>query len=115
MRSPIPKIHRTQKSRKAEHSTTKKKNSRLQMKIPTVQAPPKASDKSPAKRTANKSETIVALLRRPNGASIAELCKATGWQAHSVRGAISGTIKKKLGLKVISTKSDGARTYRITK
>ena len=38
---------------------------------------------------------------------------ATGWQAHSVRGAISGAIKKRLGLKVTSEKSDGVRTYRI--
>jgi hypothetical protein len=57
---------------------------------------------------------MVAMLRRPKGVSIAELCKATGWQAHSVRGAISGTIKKKMGLSVVSERSNGCRRYRLT-
>ena len=60
-----------------------------------------------------KIATVVALLRRPKGASIADMCKSTGWQAHSVRGALSGAIKKKLGLKVASEKTNGLRTYRI--
>ncbi len=59
----------------------------------------------PAKPT--KTATILKLLRRPKGASIAELQKATGWQPHSVRGAISGTLKKKLGLVVTSEKTEG--------
>jgi hypothetical protein len=56
---------------------------------------------------------VVALLRRPKGATIADLTKATQWQAHSVRGAISGTIKKKLKLTVLSEKAGEVRTYRI--
>lgn len=60
----------------------------------------------------NKTEKIIALLRRPNGARIAELCKATGSQPHSVRGALSGTLKKKR-LKITSLKIEGIRTYRI--
>ena len=56
---------------------------------------------------------VVTLLKRPKGASIADLTKATGWQAHSVRGAISGTIKKKLKLTVLSEKAGEVRTYRI--
>jgi hypothetical protein len=60
----------------------------------------------------NKTEKIIALLRRPNGARIAELCKATGWQPHSVRGALAGTLKKKR-LKITSLKIEGIRTYRI--
>nr|TFG55530.1 MAG: DUF3489 domain-containing protein [Hyphomicrobiales bacterium] len=47
------------------------------------------------------------------GATIADLTSATEWQAHSVRGAMSGAIKKKRGLPVTSEKTDGARTYRI--
>jgi hypothetical protein len=48
------------------------------------------------------------------GASLQQLRKATGWQAHSVRGFLSGTLKKKMGLRVTSTKpQDGERTYRI--
>ena len=53
------------------------------------------------------------MLREKRGASIDQLVKATGWQKHSVRGAISGTVKKKLGLKVISEKTDDGRIYRI--
>ena len=56
---------------------------------------------------------VVALLKRPKGATIAELTKATGWQAHSLRGAVSGTIKKKLKLAVLSEKTGEVRTYRI--
>jgi hypothetical protein len=62
----------------------------------------------------SKIEAITALLRRPKGASIEDLIKATGWQAHSVRGAISSAIKKKLGLNVTSQKTDKVRLYRIT-
>jgi hypothetical protein len=65
---------------------------------------------TPAK---GKLASVIGMLRRPKGATIAELCKSTGWQAHSVRGAMSGGIKKKLGLKITSEKSDGVRTYRI--
>jgi hypothetical protein len=60
-----------------------------------------------------KIGALVALLRRPGGAKLEEMQTATGWQAHSVRGAISGSIKKKLGLQVASEKTDGARVYRI--
>jgi hypothetical protein len=63
----------------------------------------------------SKIATLIALLRSKAGADVKAMMKATGWQAHSVRGAISGTIKKKLGLKVASTKVDGVRTYRIAK
>lgn len=60
-----------------------------------------------------KIATIIALLRRPKGASLDELTKATGWQRHSVRGAISGALKKKLGLYVDSEKTGAIRSYRI--
>ena len=53
------------------------------------------------------------MLRRPGGATIADLTTETKWQAHSVRGSISGAIKKKRGLAVISEKTDGTRIYRI--
>ena len=60
-----------------------------------------------------KSEQVIALLVRPAGASIAELMKATGWQAHSVRGFMSGTPIKRRGLKLGSEKVDGERRYQI--
>ncbi len=56
---------------------------------------------------------LVEMLRRADGVSIQAMMAATGWQAHSVRGAISGSIKKALGLNVLSEKTDAGRFYRI--
>jgi len=64
------------------------------------------------------SEKSVALghLRRKDGATLAEIAKATDWQSHSIRGFISGSLTKKMGLKVESTKNEaGERTYRFSK
>lgn len=58
---------------------------------------------------------LIRMLERQGGASIAELSDVTGWQHHSVRGAISGSLKKKFGLTVASTKVDGERRYALTK
>jgi hypothetical protein len=60
-----------------------------------------------------KIGVVVAMLQRAEGATIPDLMKATGWQAHSVRGALAGAIKKKLGVKVTSEKRDAGRIYRI--
>ncbi len=70
---------------------------------------------TPAKpRTGTKQTQLIALLKTPTGASLDEIVAATGWQAHTVRGAISGTLKKKLGLAVVSEKIEGrGRVYRI--
>src|SRR5688500_15582262 len=65
-------------------------------------------------RENTKQAKLITMLRRPGGATIADLAKATGWQRHTVRGAISGALKKKLGLTVMSAKAeDGERVYRI--
>lgn len=61
---------------------------------------------------ANKLDTLEKLLKRKNGASIAEMMKATGWQQHSVRGAMAGALKKR-GHAIASEKIDGIRRYRI--
>ena len=54
------------------------------------------------------------MLRRPEGADLDEIAEATNWQKHSIRGAISGALKKKLGLQVTSTKdSQGRRVYHV--
>lgn len=61
----------------------------------------------------SKQAQVIALLSNPQGVKLPELMQATGWQAHSVRGFLSGTIKKKLNLNLISQKHDGAQIYRI--
>jgi hypothetical protein len=54
------------------------------------------------------------MLKRAEGATIAQICEATGWLGHSVRGTFSGTLKKKLGLEITSTKEDNkGRVYRV--
>jgi hypothetical protein len=67
----------------------------------------------PPKVATGKIAVLVGLLQQPGGTTIEAMMAATGWQAHSVRGAISGSIKKALGIAVISEKVDGVRTYRI--
>ena len=64
-------------------------------------------------RDDTKQAQLVAMLRRKQGATIAQIVEATGWQPHTVRGAFAGALKKKLGLTVTSEKVDGIRTYRI--
>jgi hypothetical protein len=65
-------------------------------------------------RKPTKTQLCLELLGRPAGAGIAELQAATGWQAHSVRGFLAGTVKKKLGLVLHSEQSaDGSRRYRV--
>jgi hypothetical protein len=91
----------------------------------TTPAKPKAGKKATPKKKAprsarndaregSKTATILELLKRPGGATAKELLKATGWQPHSLRGFISGTLGKKMGLTVTSTKGDdGERSYSV--
>jgi len=82
-----------------------------------AKAPKKATKpKAEGVREGSKTATVVALLERKGGATLAEVMKATGWQAHSVRGFVSGTLGKKMGLSVQSEKrEDGTRVYNIAK
>src|SRR5215831_4316834 len=61
----------------------------------------------------SKQDEVIAMLRRPEGATIDEVAIATGWQRHTVRGVFSGTLKKKLGLTIASAKEERGRVYRI--
>jgi hypothetical protein len=66
------------------------------------------------KRSGTKQEQLIAMLRRPEGATVQEVVEALSWQPHTVRGAISGALRKKLGLKIDSEKiEDRGRVYRI--
>ena len=104
----IPKRIRQKLSRK-QHQESKTKPEHRFMQVRAA-----AKDKKTVVPASGKLTSMIAMLRRTKGASIAELCAATGWQAHSVRGALSGAIKKKQGLTITSEKSDGVRIYRVT-
>jgi hypothetical protein len=75
---------------------------------------PKGAKKAAGARDGSKAATILDLLKRKDGATLKELMKVSGWQAHSVRGFLSGTVGKKMGLAVTSTKGeDGERSYSV--
>lgn len=75
-----------------------------------VEAPKRANPAAPK----GKLGVLLALLLRPEGATLAAMQDATGWQAHSVRGALSGAIKKKWGFNISSEKTEAGRIYRAT-
>jgi hypothetical protein len=75
-----------------------------------------AKSEAAVPREFSKKAIVIEMMRRKEGATLAEIAKATDWQNHSIRGFISGGLTKKMGLKVESTKNDaGERTYRIAK
>jgi hypothetical protein len=67
----------------------------------------------PAARLDTKHARIIAMLRKPSGVTIAAIMAATDWQQHSVRGCLAGTVRKKLGLNLVSEQTDKGRVYRI--
>jgi len=77
--------------------------------------------KAPCRKAASRTKTrahskqmrVLGLLSRPSGATIAGIMQSTGWQPHSVRGFLAAVVRKKLGLKLVSEKTDGPRVYRI--
>jgi hypothetical protein len=68
---------------------------------------------NPRQHAATKANQILALLRQPSGATLRSIMQATRWQAHSVRGFISGHLVKKMGLRVKSFRRDGERVYAV--
>ena len=107
------------KAKSAKKATRAKKAADSAPQAPAV-APKKAkagkrataAEKPATARQGSKTTQVLELLKRPGGATLKEIMATTGWQAHSVRGFISGALGKKLGLAVESTKGeDGERTY----
>ena len=98
-------------SRQEDHAA--KKAPKTAPKAKGAKAPKAA--KAKAAREGSKTETILGLLKRSGGVTLKELIKATGWQAHSVRGFLSAVVGKKMKLTVASTKAEnGERTYSLT-
>ena len=90
------------------------KKGRAGKKAAPAKKAPKSTKKATGARDGSKTATILEMLKQPGGATAKELLKATGWQAHSLRGFISGTLGKKMGLTVESAKAeDGERTYSV--
>ncbi|MGA2716330.1 MAG: DUF3489 domain-containing protein [Bryobacteraceae bacterium] len=104
------------KAKATEKATAAKKAPKTAPKAtpkPKAARPAKAAKEKDV-REGSKTETILDLMKRSGGVTLKEIMKATGWQAHSVRGFVSGTLGKKMGLTVVSTKGeDGERTYLI--
>jgi hypothetical protein len=111
-----PKATKTATAGARRANVAPKKGKSGKKATPAKKAPKasKGEKKEDSARDGSKAAKILELLKRPGGATSQELMKATGWQAHSVRGFLSGTIRKKMSLEVISSKSeDGERSYSI--
>ena len=99
--------------KRAHVAPTKAKSAK---KAKALKKAPKAATTAGSARDGSKAAKIIDLLEQPNGATLGEIMKATDWQAHSVRGFISGSLGKKMGLTVTSAKREnGERVYSISR
>ena len=105
----------TKKARvRAQGAHVAPKQGKAAQKASAPKKAPKAQKEPGVARDGSKAAKILDLLKRPEGAALSALMKATEWQAHSVRGFLSGSLRKKLGLTITSAKgADGERTYSV--
>ncbi len=96
------------------HSKRRSKAARASGQI-RAKGPTKVQNVTGSIRRRTKQEAVLDLLRRPQGATIAAITEATGWQQHSVRGFFAGVVRKRLKLELGSDRVDGNRVYRITR
>jgi hypothetical protein len=109
-----PKAKKAARGGAARATAAPKKSKSGKATTPAKKAPkaPKAPKKADGARDGSKAAKVLELLKQEGGVTMKALMKVTSWQAHSVRGFLSGTVGKKMGLPVISTKAeDGERTY----
>ena len=105
---------RKKANRAPQRADVAKKKGKSAKKATPAKKAPKGAKKAKPAREGSKTNRVLDLLKRSGGVTAKELMKATGWQPHSVRGFLSGTIGKKMGLTVTSAKGeDGERCYSI--
>ncbi len=98
---------------KNDHATTPERASRSARRK-SKQGKTKTHPSKAAARRGSKKAAVLAMLRKAEGATLAEIMKETSWQSHSVRGFLSGSLGKAMGLKVESNpRTDGQRAYRL--
>ena len=98
----------------AAQDDTADADAELEAAVAQAEASFKTPVKAPRTRDNSKQADVIRMLQRPEGATIGQICTATGWQAHTVRGTFAGAFKKKLGLTIVSDKPQGGeRVYRI--
>jgi Protein of unknown function (DUF3489) len=101
-------------SRGAQRANVAPKKGKSGKKATPAKKAPRAAKKTEGARDGSKTARVLDLLKRDGGATAKELLKVTGWQPHSLRGFISGTLGKKMGLTVVSAKGeDGERSYSV--
>jgi hypothetical protein len=97
--------HKTAASKKRNVKSSATARRKVTSAATPAKVPPKSDEPNPERAT--KQDRMLTLLSRPEGASIEEMMQATGWQQHSVRGFLAGTVKKKLGFSLTTSKAAG--------